>query len=83
LSLGCREVTISSGARERRCMPITGSVCNIRCQATPGSDQGTWEDSYGCTMDVVPDTLQDCSTLQGSCELAPNEDRNVRRCWQS
>jgi len=82
LALECQQVTLATGALEKRCLPLSRFVCNIRC-AGPTGGEGVWGEPYGCATGTAPDEVGDCTELVGACDVAPVADRNVRRCWQS
>ncbi len=84
LGLGCTEVFLGSGVRERRCMPVQRQICTIRCKGNAATDeQGTWGNPTNCAPADSPPDLEDCPSLQGTCNLSPNADRNQRKCWKS
>jgi len=79
LSLECLEVTLSSGAKQKRCMPFTTNVCSIKCE-----ENGTWSSPRSCIAATIPATdTPDCATLVGECDPSAYEERGTRKCWRS
>ena len=76
-NLTCQEF-LEGSKPVKRCMPESVTVCDITCG--PG---GIWGAPSGCKTGYAPADAEDCDTLVGACDLAPNAERNERKCWRS